>query len=106
MLEAPAAAAASAEVFWPLANLQAGYKSLPFFLHRLRLGTFVDAGYASIDARPDDLLVGAGFELLTSLELGWGSFSTFRIGVAWPLVQADDLGQEGPVIVFQLGRPL
>ncbi len=48
----------------------------------------------------------AGFELLTSLELGWGNFSTFRIGVAWPLVQADDLGQEGPVIVFQLGRPL
>ncbi len=48
----------------------------------------------------------AGFELLTSLEWGWGSFSTFRIGVAWPLVQADDLDQEGPVIVFQLGRPL
>ncbi len=106
LLEAPAAAAASAEVFWPLANLQAGYKSLPLFLHRLRLGTFVDAGYASIDGRSDDLLVGAGFELLTSLEWGWGSFSTFRIGVAWPLVQADDLDQEGPVIVFQLGRPL
>ncbi len=106
LLEAPTAAAASAEVFWPLANLQAGYKSLPLFLHRLRLGTFVDAGYSRTDARPDDLLVGAGFELLTSLELGWGSFSTFRIGVAWPLVQADDLDQEGPVIVFQLGRPL
>jgi hypothetical protein len=106
VIEAPAAAAASAEVFWPLANLQLGYKSLPLFLHRLRLGTFVDAGYASVGSRTDDILVGAGFELLTSLEVGWGNFSTFRIGVAWPLVQPDGLGQEGPVIVFQLGRPL
>lgn len=106
VIEAPTAAAASAEVFWPLANLQAGYKSLPLFLHRLRLGTFVDAGYASVNGRSDDFLVGAGFELLTSLELGWGNLSTFRIGVAWPLVQPDDLAQEGPVIVFQLGRPL
>lgn len=106
VIEAPTAAAASVEVFWPLANLQRGYKTLPLFLHRLRLGTFVDAGFASIDGRSDDFLVGAGFELLTSLELGWGNLSTFRIGVAWPLVQRNDLAQEGPVIVFQLGRPL
>ena len=106
VIEAPTAAAASAEVFWPLANLQSGYKSLPLFLHRLRLGTFVDAGYASVTGRSDDFLVGAGFELLTSLELGWGSLSTFRIGVAWPVVQPDDLAQQGPTIVFQLGRPL
>ena len=106
VIEAPSAATASAEVFWPLANLQFGYKSLPVFLHRLRLGTFVDAGFAGVDARSDDLLVGAGFELLTSLEMGWGSLSTFRIGVSWPLVQPDGLDQEGPVLVFQLGRPL
>ena len=60
----------------------------------------------AIDGRSDDFLVGAGFELLTTLEAGWGGFSTFRIGVAWPLVQPDDLDQKGPVIVFQLGRPL
>lgn len=106
VIEAPTAAAASAEVFWPLANLQSGYKSLPLFLHRLRLGTFVDTGYASVTGRSDDFLVGAGFELLTSLELGWGSLSTFRIGVAWPVVHPDDLAQQGPTIVFQLGRPL
>ena len=106
VIEAPVAAAASAEVYVPLVNLQTGYKSLPLFLHRLRLGTFVDAGYASASGRSDDFLVGAGFELLTSLEVGWGSFSTFRIGVAWPLVQPDDLNQKGPMIVFQLGRPL
>ncbi len=106
LIEAPAAAAASAEVFWPLANLQFGYKTLPVFLHRLRLGTFVDAGYAKVPSRSADLLVGGGFELLTSLNVGWGSMSTFRIGVSWPLVQPDGLNQEGPVLVFQLGQSL
>ena len=48
VIDAPSAATASAEVFWPLANLQFGYKSLPVFLHRLRLGTFVDAGFAGV----------------------------------------------------------
>jgi len=66
----------------------------------------VDAGYASVDSRPDDILVGAGFELLTSLEVGWGGMSTFRIGLSWPVLQPDDLDQEGPVVVFQLGLPL
>jgi hypothetical protein len=106
VIEAPTAATASAEVYWPLANLQSGYGSLPLFLHRLRLGTFVDAGYASVDSRTDDFLVGVGFEFLTSLEVGWGGLSTFRVGMSWPLVQPDGLGQEGPVIVFQLGQPL
>jgi hypothetical protein len=106
LIEAPLAAAGSAEIFWPLATLQFGYKTLPLFLHRLRLGTFVDAGYANLEERGDNFLVGAGFELLTSLDIGWGNLSTFRIGVAWPLLQPDDLDQEGPVIVFQLGRPL
>ena len=66
----------------------------------------MDGGYAKVESRPADFLVGAGLELLTSLDLGWGSSSTFRIGVAWPLVQPDDLDQEGPVLVFQLGSPL
>ncbi|MCK5362056.1 MAG: hypothetical protein KAR22_03760, partial [Gammaproteobacteria bacterium] len=73
---------------------------------RLRLGTFVDAGYAKVPSRSADLLVGGGFELLTSLNVGWGSMSTFRIGVSWPLVQPDGLNQEGPVLVFQLGQSL
>jgi hypothetical protein len=106
LLEAPKAAAGGIEVFWPLANLQTGYQNLPLFLHRLRLGTFVDAGFASQRVTSDDLLVGAGFELVTSLEIAWGNFSTFRIGVAWPLIQPVFLDQKGPVIVFQLGRPL
>ena len=106
LLEAPKAAAGNIEVFWPLANLQYGYATVPLYLHRLRLGTFVDAGFAAADPTSDDLLVGAGFELVTSMEFAWGNFSTFRAGVAWPLVQPDFLNQEGPQFVFQLGRPL
>jgi hypothetical protein len=106
LLEAPKAAAGNIEVFWPLANLQYGYATVPLYLHRLRLGTFVDAGFAAADPTSDDLLVGAGFELVTSLEFAWGNFSTFRAGIAWPLVQPDYLDQEGPLFVFQLGRPL
>ncbi len=106
VLEAPAAIAASTEVSWPLAILQFGYQSLPVFLHRLQLGAFLDAGLASKEAESDDLLVGGGFELVTSLEAGWGGLSTFRIGVAWPLEHPDSVDQDGPVIVFQLGLPL
>ncbi len=106
VLEAPAAVAASTEVSWPLANLQFGYQSLPVFLHRLHVGAFLDAGLASNETESDDVLVGGGFELVTSLEAGWGGLSTFRIGVAWPLEQPDSVDQDGPVIVFQLGLPL
>ena len=106
LIEAPKAAAAGAEIYWPLANLQKGYLTLPLFLHRIRLGTFVDAGFAGEDPGSDDLLVGAGFEFITSLEIAWGNFSAFRMGVAWPLRQPDYLDQDGPKFVFQLGRPL
>ncbi len=106
ILEASKAATGGVEVFWPLANLQAGYQSLPLFLHRVRLGTFVDAGFASEDFTRDDLLVGAGFELVTSLEIAWGNLSAFRVGISWPIVRPDVLVEKGPVIVFQLGRPL
>jgi hypothetical protein len=106
LVEAPKAAAAGIEVFWPLANLQMGYATLPLFLHRLRLGTFVDAGIAGEAFRSEDLLVGAGVELVTSLEIAWGNFSAFRMGVAWPLVYPDFIRDDGPKFVFQLGKPL
>ena len=106
VLEGTAAATANLELSVPLANLQAGYKSLPLFLHRLRLGVFVDAGFAGSDPSSDDLLAGGGFELVTSLQAGWEGVSTFRIGVSWPLEQPDRLNEEGPQIVFQLGQPL
>jgi len=106
IIEAPKAASTGIEVFWPIANLQAGYESLPLFFHRLRLGTFVDAGFAGQNITRDDLLVGGGFELVTSLEIAWGNLSSFRLGVSWPLVQPDFLSQKGPLFIFQIGRPL
>jgi hypothetical protein len=106
ILESQTAAAGGIEVFWPLANLQKGFKTLPVFLHRVRLGTFVDAGIASEDFSSDNMLVGAGFELVTSLEMAWETFSALRIGVAWPIAQPEFLNQSGPVFVFQLGKPL
>ena len=94
------------EVFWPLANLQMGYQNLPLFLHRLKLGTFVDAGVAGSTYNQDTLLIGAGFELITTMELAWGNLSAFRIGVAWPVAQPDLLDEDGPVFLIQLGKPL
>ena len=106
VLESQTAAAGGIEVFWPLANLQKGYKTLPIFLHRVRLGTFVDAGFATERISSDNMMVGAGFELVTSLEMAWQTFSSLRIGVAWPITQPAFLDQSGPVFLFQLGKPL
>ena len=106
LVEAPKAAAAGIEVYWPLANLQKGYQALPLFLHRLRLGTFVDAGIAGEDITSDDWIVGAGFEFITSFEIAWGNFSTFRMGIAWPVVYPDFVKDDNPKFFFQLGRPL
>jgi hypothetical protein len=106
LIEAPQAAAGGIEVFWPLANLQMGYATLPLFLHRLRLGTFVDAGIAGESLHSDDWLVGAGFEFVISAEIAWGSFSSFRMGVAWPLVYPEYVQDTGAKFVIQLGRPL
>jgi len=106
LIEAPEAAAGGIEVFWPLANLQMGYGPLPLFLYRLRLGTFVDAGIASERFNSEDWLVGAGFELVMSAEIAWGSFSALRIGVAWPLIYPEYVKDNGAKFVIQLGRPL
>ncbi len=106
VLDASQALTAGIEVFWPLLNLQKGYETLPLFFHRLRLGTFIDSGAASESLSWDDTLVGAGIELLTSLEIAWGYLSHFRIGIAWPIRQPDILDEEGPVFLVQIGRPL
>jgi hypothetical protein len=106
ILEASEAVTTGAEIYWPLFDLQQGYDTLPIFFHRLRLGTFVDAGAASETISKDDILVGAGFELVTSLEIGWGKLSSFRLGLGWPLIQPDYLDESGPVVLIQLGNPL
>lgn len=106
ILEAGQAITSGIEVLWPLVNLQAGYKTLPLYFHRIYLGTFVDTGIASDRPSSNDILVGAGFELITSLEIAWGNLSSFRIGFAWPLKQPDGLDETGPIFIIQLGRPL
>jgi hypothetical protein len=95
ILEAEEAFTAGVEVFWPLLNLQQGYKTLPLFLHRLRLGTFVDVGAAGDTISVDDALIGAGFELVTSMQIGWGKLSSFRVGLGWPVLQPDYLDESG-----------
>ena len=106
IIEAGQAVTSGVEVLWPLVNLQAGYKTLPIYFHRMYLGTFVDTGIASDRPSRDDILVGAGFELITSLEIAWGNLSSFRIGLAWPLQQPGGLNESGPIFLIQLGRPL
>jgi hypothetical protein len=106
ILEGKEAVTAGLEVYWPLFNLQEGYKTLPLFFHRLRLGTFIDAGAAADTISADDTLIGAGFELVTSLQFGWGRLSSFRMGLGWPVLQPDYLDESGPVFLIQLGRPL
>jgi len=106
ILESKEAFTAGMEVYWPLLNLQEGYKTLPLFFHRLRLGTFIDVGAAADTISADDTLIGAGFELVTSLQLGWGRISSFRMGLGWPVLQPDYLDESGPVFLIQLGKPL
>ena len=106
ILDAGQAAVGTIQVSMPLARLQRGYKTLPVFLHNLRVGTFVDTGFAAQQVSSDDLLIGAGVELTTGLELAWNFKSDITIGVAWPLKQPVFLDEQGPVFLFQLGLPL
>ncbi len=106
ILDADHAATANIETFWPLAKLQAGYKTLPLFLRNIQIGTFVDGGFAAEQYAKDELLVGAGFEIITGMELAWGVMADFRIGVAWPIIRPDDLESNSTVFLIQIGRPL
>lgn len=106
ILDAGQAAALGIEIFWPMARLQRGYRTLPLFLHNIRLGTFLDSGIAAEHPDADDILVGGGVELITGMELAWGIMADFRLGLAWPLRQPEGLDQEGPVFLIQIGLPL
>jgi len=106
LLEAGQAFTTGMEIYWPLVNLQRGYETLPLFFHKLRLGTFVDGGACRDRMSREDVLVGAGLELITSMELAWGNLSSFHMGIAWPVRQPGYLDEEGPVFLLQIGRPL
>ena len=79
---------------------------MQLFFHRLRLGTFVDVGAASDTISADDALIGAGFELVTSMQIGWGRLSSFHVGLGWPVLQPAYLDESGPVLLIQIGKPL
>jgi hypothetical protein len=106
ILDASQAASASLDVVMPLLKLQTGYKTLPLFLHNLKLGGFLDTGFAADHVDADEMLISVGFDLVTGMELAWDIMSKFSIGLAWPIQQPDDLHQSGPVLLIQIGRPL
>lgn len=106
ILDAGQAAAFSLDLVVPVIKLQTGYKTLPLFVHNIHLGGFVDTGFAAEHFDGHELLVSAGFELVTGMELAWDIMSRFSVGLAWPLKQPRDLHQSGPVLLLQLGRPL
>jgi hypothetical protein len=106
ILDAGQFATAGIETFFPLIYLQSGYKTLPLFLRNISVGAFVDSGIASDHFSTDDLLVGAGIELLTGMQLAWGYDANFRISLAWPVRQPSYLDQSGPTLIVQLGKPL
>lgn len=94
------------EYFVPLARINAGYRTWPVFWRSLRAGVFADCGMASQRPSADQLLVGLGLEIVASMELAWDINANLHLGVAWPVVQPDYLDQQGPVLLFQIGRPL
>jgi len=106
IIEDEQALSTSLTVLWPMARLQTGYKTLPLFLHNITLGTFVDAGFAGDHFSLDDILVSAGVELITGIQMAWDSKSHFSIGLAWPLKKPDDIEQSGPIVLVLIGRPL
>jgi hypothetical protein len=105
-LDSGQAATGSMEIYWPLARLQTGYKTLPLFLRNISVGTFMDSGFATQTLSHEELLLSAGFELITGMELAWGFNADFRLGLAWPLKHPDSLEADGPLFLIQIGRPL
>jgi len=106
ILDASQAITTGCGISYPLAHLQTGYKTLPLFLRNLNMGIFADAGVASEHISREELLVSAGIEFVTGLELAWEFMADLRLGISWPLYYPDDLHPEGPVWLIQIGKPL
>lgn len=106
ILEAEQAAVVTLETFWPIAELHTGYKTLPLFLRNIKLSTFADAGYAAEPYTEEDLLVGAGFEIITGMEVAWGVMADIHLGIAWPVIRPNDFEDNEAILLIQIGRPL
>jgi hypothetical protein len=106
IIEAGQAASASLDILRPFAKLQSGYKTLPLFLHNITIGTFIDAGFAANHFTWNEILLSAGIEIITGMQLAWESKSNLSIGLAWPLKKPSDIEQDGPTILILIGQPL
>ncbi len=106
IIEAGQAASANLDILWPFAKLQSGYKTLPLFLHNITIDTFIDTGFAADHFTWDEILISAGIEVITSMQLAWDNKSSFSIGLAWPLRKPSDIEQDGPTILILIGQPL
>jgi hypothetical protein len=90
---------ASLEYRMPLRLIARGYRLRPLFIDRVSTAFFVDAGNASCNAeqravylscagntdRPDDVLVGAGFELNANLAVLSFAPTWVRLGIGFPV---------------------
>jgi len=90
-----------AEYRLPLWHVERGLWTLPFYVERLHLGLFCDAGNTfgtRVDGGPRQALrrawnrlrggrVGTGLEVRGDVRLGWAFPLTWRLGVAVPVVE-------------------
>ena len=54
----------------------------------------------------EDRIAARLIEKFSSMQIGWGRLSSFRVGLGWPVLQPDYLDESGPVFLIQLGKPL
>jgi hypothetical protein len=74
----------------PLALVGRGYGLWPVMLDRLSLSFFADAGSAWTDDSDVDVLTSLGSELNVDLGLSYALVYRFRLGVARPIIDADE----------------
>lgn len=86
---------ASAEYRFPIAQIQRGWDTLPFYFRNISGAFFVDAGNAFGDIGRwqeafDGSLVGVGAEISSRWAFGWGGYATVRIGYGVGLTPVAD----------------
>jgi hypothetical protein len=97
------AAVFNVEYRWPIARIQRGVGTWPFFLHTVHAAIVADAGHAWTRAfRADDIKTSLGGELSFNLVAGYFFPVTATIGAAWGRDGAD--ASRGRTIYARVGR--
>lgn len=108
------------EYRFPLWHVERGLWTYPFYVQRLHLALFADAGETFGDGSEGDfqevvdgaadqlrrLRLGAGGEVRLDVNLGWGFLLTFRGGVGVPVLDGGRYRGGNPVFFFTLGGGL